>query len=73
MIVNHKYPLNMVDHIGFRRCSNSLYPDFKGIKVKKGVGWKMFRRGTNLGLFSPVTCGLAAIKKRVHGCDSTLY
>ncbi|XP_057543992.1 zinc finger BED domain-containing protein RICESLEEPER 2-like [Amaranthus tricolor] len=31
MIVNHEYPLAMVDHIGFKRYSNSLNPDFKVI------------------------------------------
>lgn len=31
MIVMHEYPLSMVDHIGFRRYSQSLNPDFKVI------------------------------------------
>ncbi|XP_057526395.1 zinc finger BED domain-containing protein RICESLEEPER 2-like [Amaranthus tricolor] len=31
MIVNHEYPLAMVDHIGFKRYFNSLNPDFKVI------------------------------------------
>ena len=31
MIVLHGYPLAMIDHIGFRRYSKSLNPDFKMI------------------------------------------
>ena len=29
MIVLHKYPLTMVDHVGFRKYSNTLQPLFK--------------------------------------------
>ncbi|XP_057550615.1 uncharacterized protein LOC130828670 [Amaranthus tricolor] len=35
MIVNHEYPLAMVDHIGFKRYSNSLNPDFKEMILNK--------------------------------------
>ena len=29
MVVLHEYPLSMVDHIGFRKFSNTLQPLFK--------------------------------------------
>ena len=40
MIILHKYPLSIVDHIGFRRYSTSLQPLFKmicGNTIKKEI------------------------------------
>ena len=42
MIVNHEYPLAMVDHIGFKRYSNSLNPYFKVI-LRNTVKADIFR------------------------------
>nr|XP_023884506.1 zinc finger BED domain-containing protein RICESLEEPER 3-like [Quercus suber] len=40
MIILHEYPLSIVDHIGFRRYSNSLQPLFKMVcrnTIKKDI------------------------------------